>query len=127
MPTTVTIQGATIAGYLGVKVDPEPNSTYTLTGKGPDPLAPIIMALSPSSVVAGMLGFTLSCIGAQFASGAIMAANGVDMATTFVSANQVHAPLDTAAITTPKIIDITVRNADGKTSEPFGFEVTASA
>ena len=71
---------------------------------------PVILSISPSTVVAGGPSFTLTVNGANFVSGAIVHANGVNLGTNFVSSTQLTATINSAQIVNAGTLSITVTN-----------------
>ncbi|PYM24295.1 MAG: hypothetical protein DMD78_09295, partial [Candidatus Rokuibacteriota bacterium] len=86
--------------------------------------APAITALTPSSAAAGGPDFTLTIDGTGFVSGAVVIFNGVDRATTFVSATRLTVPIPAASIRFPGIGSVQVRNPGGIFSNTVGFPIT---
>lgn len=76
--------------------------------------APTLTTLSPSSVMAGGGGFTLTALGSGFTSSSQLLWNGVAKATTYLSAGQITAQIDAADVASPGNIPVTVSN--GSTS-----------
>ncbi len=60
--------------------------------------APTLEGLEPASVWAGGSSFTLAVNGSRFAPGSVVQVAGVDLPTTFVSAERLEAPVPAAAI-----------------------------
>jgi len=69
-----------------------------------------ITSLSPASVTAGGVGFTLTVNGTGFASGATVQFNSANRTTTFVSGTQVTAAITAADIETAGTVNVTVTN-----------------
>ncbi len=76
----------------------------------PDNPIPAITQLSPSSVMAGNTGFTLTITGRNFVNAAKVRWNGVEKTTNFVSATELKAAISAADIVTPGVASITVLN-----------------
>ena len=76
----------------------------TVTSAGP----PSITSLSPSSATAGGAAFTLTVNGTNFASGAVVKWNGVDLSSTFVSAIQLNAAVPASNIASAGTAQVTV-------------------
>ncbi len=72
--------------------------------------APSVASLTPSSVIAGGNGFTLSVNGGNFNSDSTIYWDGVPRPTTFVSISQVTAPVAATDIAIAKSVHITVLN-----------------
>jgi thermitase len=85
---------------------------------------PTITSLSPSTVLVGGAGFTLTINGQFFASGAQVLWNGTLRATTFLSSQQVTINVSAADIQTPQVFTVAVRNTDGHVSAVVTFAVT---
>ena len=126
MATTTTIEGATLAGYLGVKEDPAPNGDYTLTGGPEAGTGPLLVYIFPESSGTTGTAFTFYCNGARFAAGSTIVWGGADKPTTLQGANTVSTDIDPVTLA-PGTVEVYVRNADAQVSETFYFEVTAPA
>ena len=124
MPSTKTLQGATLAGYLGTKTDPAPNSAYSLTGVPPVPAAPVLTAIVPTATTIGNPGFILECNGSGFTDASVIMWDGSPDPTVFVSASKVTTNVETTAILIPGTVQITVRNAGGAVTAPQTLTVT---
>jgi hypothetical protein len=78
---------------------------------------PTITSLSPSSAAAGGGAFTLTVNGTNFtSSGTTVAWNGTALATTYVNASEVTAPVTTAMIATGGTATVVVTTAGGTSS-----------
>jgi hypothetical protein len=88
-----------------------------------DPL-PSLTSLVPSSAHTGDPGFTLSVIGIRFISGAVVVWEGSDRATSFVNNNEITTSISTADLSTPKTVQISVRNPDGGISNSLEFVIS---
>lgn len=86
---------------------------------------PTVTSLAPSSVAAGGPGFLLTVNGASFVNGAVVRFNNQDLATTYVSVNQVMATVPAASIVAQGSASITVRNPDGVISNALPLAVTS--
>jgi uncharacterized protein (TIGR03437 family) len=87
--------------------------------------SPTLTSLSPASVLADGLAFSLSVNGSGFVSGAIVQWNGSTLATTFVSATQLTAQVpgpNTAAAGSAKV---TVLNPASAASNALTFTISA--
>ena len=83
---------------------------------------PAITGLSPPSTTAGGAALTLTVNGSGFSSDAIVQWNGSALATTFVNANQLTAPISVALIASAASVPVTVLSG-GVTSNAVNFEV----
>jgi hypothetical protein len=72
--------------------------------------APVATSMSPTTVIAGTGGFTLTVFGANFSGTTVVRVNGAARATTFVSASQVTAAILASDIATAGNVAITVTN-----------------
>jgi hypothetical protein len=86
---------------------------------------PTIDGLSPASAVVGGSGFTLTVTGTNFVTSSVVRWNGVDRATTYVSATQLRAVIPAADILTAGTARVTVFNPPpgGGTSNSMNFVV----
>ena len=94
--------------------------SFTVTG-------PVITSLSPASVVAGSGALTLTVNGANFVRGATVSLNGLNLATSYVSATQLTAQVSSAATTTAGSYPVRVANSavsGSSTSAAATFTVT---
>ena len=106
-----TVNMPTTAGTYEFRLFP--NNGYTraatsapITVIAPPPPAPVTSSLSPSIVVAGAGGFTLTVNGSGFAATSVVNWNGAPRATTFVSGTQLRATIadaDVAAVGTAQV------------------------
>jgi hypothetical protein len=74
-------------------------------------LAPTIVSISPSTVVAGSPPFTVTVIGMNFVPGSVVLLNGGTVTTTFVSATKLSFTVPAPVIQMPTTVLITVRNS----------------
>jgi hypothetical protein len=88
--------------------------------------SPTITQLSPDTVPAGSLAFDLTVLGTNFVSGAAVRVNGNARTTTFTSATQLVAHINTSDVSAAGTPAITVRNPDGKISNSVNLTVTAA-
>jgi Putative Ig domain len=86
--------------------------------------APAISSLSPSAATAGGPAFTLTVNGSGFASGAVVRWNQTALATSFVSANRLTAPVLASLIASVGTAQITV-SSGGVTSNAVTFNIVA--
>jgi hypothetical protein len=103
-------------------------STATFTVVAPNPV-PTITSLAPATALAGSGAFTLTLTGTGFYTGSVVAFNGTDLTTTFVSATELTAAVPASAIATAGAYAVTVTNAapGGGTSAAASFTVTVPA
>jgi hypothetical protein len=128
---TATIQAADVSAAGSASVAVRDPTTGVVTSAAnfsiEPPPAPFISSLSPSSVLAGSSGFTLSVQGTNFSSGMVIQWNGQDRATTFGSATTLTTTVAAADIATAASITITVKNpANGQVSVGYLFTVSAA-
>jgi len=83
---------------------------------------PAITGLSPPSTTAGGAAFTLTVNGSGFGSDAVVQWNGSGLATTFVNASQLTAPVSANLIATAASVPVTVVS-EGVTSNAVNFGV----
>jgi len=87
---------------------------------------PSISNLNPASIVAGTASEPIIINGQNFASGATVQWNGVNVPTTYLSATQLQAQPTTAELGSPAMIQLTVTNpSPGTVSQFVNFDVTA--
>lgn len=103
-------------------------STGTFTVVAPNPV-PTIASLAPATALAGSGAFTLTLTGTGFYAGSVVAFNGANLTTTFVSATQLTAAVPASAIAAAGAFAVTVTNAapGGGTSAAATFTVTVPA
>ncbi len=89
---------------------------------------PTISFLSPDTAVAGSASFTLTVIGSNLITGAVVQWNGSSRTTTFVSATQLTASIPASDIATGGTAQVTVFNPSpgGGTSNALPFSITIS-
>jgi hypothetical protein len=88
--------------------------------------SPAITVISPSTVMAGGNAFTLSVVGTAFANGAVLKANALNRATTFVDTSHLTAQILSTDIVKAGTINITVANPGGSTSASAQLTVAAT-
>jgi trimeric autotransporter adhesin len=87
---------------------------------------PSISNLNPASIVAGTASEPILINGQNFASGATVQWNGVNVPTTYLSSTQLQAQPTTAELGSPAMIQLTVTNpSPGTVSQFVNFDVTA--
>jgi hypothetical protein len=93
---------------------------------------PTISSISPSSVIAGSPGFTLTINGTNFVADSVLDIDGVARAITYVSSTQVTTAILAADIANPAAIGIAITNtlgddgSGGGSSSPATLTVLAS-
>jgi photosystem II stability/assembly factor-like uncharacterized protein len=97
-------------------------SMWSVSVSGIDNL-PAITSLSPSNTAVGGPGFTLTVNGSGFISTSVVEWNGTDLATTFVSANQLTATVLATDIATGGTFPVTVVNPGVAPSNAVNFSV----
>ncbi len=88
--------------------------------------APTISLLNPNLVPAGSAAFDLVVTGQNFVSGAVVRVNGVSRSTTFNSSTQLTARILSSDVAIEGSLPITVRNPDGKISDPSALTVSGA-
>ncbi|MGH9838638.1 MAG: beta strand repeat-containing protein [Blastocatellia bacterium] len=86
-----------------------PSGTLDFSIQSPSPI-PRLTGINPTSVQAGSPGFTLTVNGTGFVQGSVIRFNSNPLATTFVNATQLTAPVTTADIANAGTASITVFN-----------------
>ena len=106
---------------------PTPTATTTATATATPtatalPVAePAISQLAPLSVLKGSSEFTLTVSGSNFVNGAAVQWNGENLATAFVSANQLTAQVPATKLGSVGVVRITVQNPAGAPSLAKAF------
>jgi outer membrane protein assembly factor BamB len=77
----------------------------------------ILTGISPSGVVAGSAGFTLTLTGTNFSKNSIVIFNQSPQPTTFVSATQLKATIDASMLITPETGSVTVESSDQQNAQ----------
>jgi hypothetical protein len=125
---------STTAGSFASNVNFTANGdtvSRTVTGSAasvPSPM-PVVSSLSPSSASVGAPGLTLTVNGSGFVSASVVRWNGADRATTFVSASQLRAAINTSDLAAAAVVPVGVFTPapGGGTSATQTFTVTAAA
>ncbi len=112
--TTPGTVGVTVV-LLGTTTAP---ATFTILAP-----AATLTSLSPSSVLHGGAGFTLTINGSGFASGAVAHWGAKTLATTFVSAGKLTASVPSSDIATAAGVKVTVVNPGANASNALTFTV----
>ena len=100
--------------------------TVSLAGSSANPVPFIYQPLVPTSVAPGVPGFTLTVVGTGFALGATVHWNGLAVATSYVSSEELKATVPAARITLPGTAWVTVFNpGSALVSNMIPFPVTA--
>lgn len=113
--SVTTIGTATITILSGGST----SNTMTLNIVGGDP---VINTLLPSVVMSGSTGFTLTLMGSGFTQDAIVQWNGSPLATRYVKDEELTAAVQTALLTSPGSISVTVV-IDGTASPAVVFTI----
>ena len=89
---------------------------------------PLLSSISPKSATVGSTGFTLTVDGSNFINGSSVRWNGVDRATSYVSATQLTAAIPAADVAAVGTAQVTVFNPlpGGGLSAPQTFTITAA-
>ncbi|MEO6727080.1 MAG: hypothetical protein ABIP14_17465, partial [Blastocatellia bacterium] len=87
---------------------------------------PILLGITPSSVVAGSAGFTLRVDGENFVPNAVVNWNGSPRPTTFISSVELQAQISATDVANQGTAVVTITNPapGGGTSNPLNFVVT---
>ncbi len=88
--------------------------------------SPTISILNPNLVPAGNGAFDLVVTGKNYVSGAAVRVNGTARVTSFNTSTQLTARILSSDVAAEGSLAITVRNPDGKTSDPATLTVTAA-
>jgi hypothetical protein len=67
-----------------------------------------ISKISPTSIMAGSPGFTLTVIGSKFVPASVIRWNGVDLATTWINSTQLAASIDASKVATGGTVSVSV-------------------
>jgi len=91
----------------------------------PEPLdPPVISAVVPEDVIVGSADIDLQVTGTGFVDGSVIAFDGANVATTFVSATELTTPIS-PALAPPGLVEVIVKNPDGQNSVASEFEFVA--
>lgn len=101
--------------------------TFTITAPASSP-APVVSALSPSSIASGSGAFTLTVTGSNFVPSSVVRWNGANRTTTFVSATELQAQITASDVLSAGTFAVSVATPapGGGTSANLTFTVTAS-
>lgn len=104
-----------IKGQLSDSSDPNP--------------APVLTALNPSAVVAGVNGFTLTVTGNNFLSFSTIEWNGSQLPTEYVSSNELQAQVSAADVSTVDSVSVNVvtPSPGGGSSTALPFTIVSSS
>ncbi len=102
------------------------SNVLILSVRNPEPR---ITSISPTTGVAGSIGFALIVNGAGFTPSSVVRFNGLDLQTTFITNSQISAAVPAAAITSGGIFPVLVINPPpgGGSSNVVTFEITNPA
>jgi hypothetical protein len=94
----------------------------------PNP-APVLTALNPSAVAAGVNGFTLTVIGSNFLSFSTIEWNGSQLPTEYVSSNALQAQVSAADVSTVDSVSVNVitPSPGGGSSTALPFTIVSSS
>lgn len=94
----------------------------------PPPHPPSISSISPTSVAAGSSAFTLTVLGANFASDSVVRWNRTDKTTTFISGGELHASIAPSDVASTGGFSVSVYNPStgGGVSNSQTFSVVPS-
>ena len=114
----------TVAALLTLRASLVPAPSGDATIRRPTAV-PVITALTPRGVYAGITGFQLTVDGSNFEVGAQIRWNGVQRATTFVSATRLTTTVSVQEVSAVASINVTVvnPNAGGGTSNAVVFPI----
>lgn len=87
--------------------------------------SPVVVSLSPSTVVLGSPSFDVHVIGTGFNPDSVIVFNGHDEPTTFVSATDLSTGVNMPLWQAPAVVPIAVRNPSGTLSNSENFTFTA--
>jgi hypothetical protein len=98
-------------------------NNVSVTVQGNSSNLPTLASISPSSATAGGLAFTLTATGTHFVSNSVVQWNGSDLATTFISKNQLNSTVSASDIQSSGTANITVFNPGVGTSNALIFTI----
>jgi len=96
-----------------------------LAAVSPDATPPTATRLTPNTMVAGGVPFTLTITGSHFRTGATALWNGTPHPALSVSDTQITAAITPADLSAAGNVAVTVANADGTTTAALAFTITA--
>jgi len=96
-----------------------------LAAVSPDATPPTATRLTPNTMVAGGVPFTLTITGSHFRTGATARWNGTSHPALSVSDTQITAAITPADLSAAGNVAVTVANADGTTTAALAFTITA--
>ncbi len=125
LTTIVPVTVASVPGNYRVEViNPDGNHSNSLTLQI-IPLPPVLLALIPTTVEVGVGSFPLFLQGANFTAASVVLMNDAPVTTTFINKGELRASVPASMTNTIGVKRVKVRNADGKLSREFIFEVVA--
>ncbi len=86
-------------------------------------LPPVLSSLLPASATAGSAGFTLTASGSNFLNGSQLSFGGTALATTFLGAGTLTAPVSAALVSKAGTYNVTVTNPGGAVSAAIAFPI----
>jgi hypothetical protein len=116
-----------IARRSGTSLNPKTRGrSYDSFNSNP---VPVLMALSPSVVVAGVNGFTLTVSGTNFSSLSTIEWNGTQLPTEYVSSSELQAQVAASDVSTvgSASVSILTPNPGGGTSTTLPFTIVSSS
>ncbi len=117
---------ATLSPGSAYTVGSPGSATVTIADKSSTAEPPAITKINPSSATAGGPAFTLTVLGTNFQSGAVVQWNGADRPTQFLSSTQLTASIPASDIATAGAAQVRVSQA-GVTSNTVNFAITESS
>ena len=126
LSTTLTSSDLGTVGSLAITASTPGGGTSPAIAFTVNNPAPLLSAISPTTVSAGGSGFTLTVNGSNFVAGSVVNVNGANRSTTFVSATQLTASIPASDIAVAGNLSITVFNAapGGGTSSALTLAVS---
>jgi hypothetical protein len=127
---TISVSAAQIATadvvtIRAMKADTTTSGPATLTISGAAPTFSLT-SISPSTIAAGSLDFSLAATGVGFVTGDVITLNGAMATTMFDSATQLHATVPAADVAAPGTIAVAVQNANKNTTNTLPLTVSGA-
>ena len=122
--TATDIASAGAASVLVANPDGTKSSASTFTI---NPAPPALTSLSPATTVVGSSAFTLTVNGTGFISSAVVAWNGSNRTTTYVSTTQLTAAISAADIASTGSASVDVAQGSLRSSNQLAFSITPAA
>ena len=129
--TANTVKAVLIVSLLALTLACGYGSNYSNPGGGGGGSAPAISQLNPNSATAGGAAFTLTVMGKNFATKAVVNWNNAAQTTTYVSTTQLTISVPASMIANSGMAQVTVTNpgttgiygVPGQTSAPMSFTI----